>query len=239
VKNIPNLLTLTNLFCGCLAAIFLIEEQPKFVLFSLTACLLLDFLDGQAARMLRIQNRIGKQLDSLADVISFGFVPGLIFFKLISQSSVAQDVLWLPILGFVFTLSAALRLAKFNVTESDTGHFLGLPTPAATIFAAGLLWVSSLPTCASCTEAFLHAYSLIFSLLFLSAAMLSNIPMFDLKIRSLKWKGNEVRWCYLLVSSALFVWLREVGLILAIVIYIFLSLLLYSLNISPKDEIPR
>ncbi len=232
MRNIPNILTLCNLAAGCLAIVFISRDQAESGLWAMFACVIFDFLDGAVARGLRLENRIGKELDSLADVVSFGVVPGMIFFQLINDLVLGPNLLWLPHIGFLFTLAAAWRLAKYNITDHAPGYFSGLPTPAASVFAGGLYWLAMLPTCDSCGEAFLQPFGLLGGLAFISMAMISSIPMFDLKLEDRKWSGNQIRYISIIAGFGLFLWLREVGLIMTVVLYIFLSLLLYSLRPS-------
>lgn len=232
MRNIPNILTLCNLTAGCFAIIFINADQAESGLWAMFACVIFDFLDGAVARGLKLENRVGKELDSLADVVSFGVVPGLIFFQLINDLVLGPDLQWLPYIGFLFTVAAAWRLAKYNITDHAPGYFSGLPTPAASVFAAGLYWLAMLPTCDSCGESFLQPLGLLGGLAFISLAMISRIPMFDLKLENRNWSGNQIRYISIITSIILFIWLREVGLIMTVVLYIFLSLLLYSLRPS-------
>src|SRR5690606_20253282 len=162
--TIPNLLTLGNLFCGCLACITIctinFDANPSynisngisigFILLFLIGSLALDLLDGMVARAMKINSEIGVQLDSLADMVSFGLVPGLMMLILLDQFfpinnsgqlKVVFDIPWLPFLGLLITLFSALRLAKFNVDTEQTTYFKGLATPANTILIFSLFWI--------------------------------------------------------------------------------------------------
>ena len=143
--TIPNIITLCNAFFGCLAVLSIFSGQTVWLPWILGICLLADFADGLAARLLKQSSPIGKELDSLADVISFGLVPGAIYYLLLCKS-MGQEGLefdnpnsYLPALGFVMTVFSVLRLAKFNSDSRQTVHFICLNTPANTIFTLGLL----------------------------------------------------------------------------------------------------
>jgi CDP-diacylglycerol--serine O-phosphatidyltransferase len=144
--NIPNFLTLINLFSGCLAVVFLFSYHADYVIWCMLVSLVADFFDGMAARAFKSASDIGKELDSLADIVSFGVVPGAVFFYLLFNTAkvnyTAESELQMTLyagLGFVFTLFAALRLAKFNTDTRQSVDFIGLATPAATIYVVGLL----------------------------------------------------------------------------------------------------
>ncbi|MCB0663026.1 MAG: CDP-alcohol phosphatidyltransferase family protein, partial [Saprospiraceae bacterium] len=134
--TLPNLITLLNLFFGCLAAISILNGAYYLgIIFSLAGGLA-DFLDGMVARLLNVQSNIGKELDSLADMVSFGFVPGIIFYKLISLNLPwpgLSVINWYAVPAFLITMFSALRLAKFNLDNRQTESFIGMPTPAATV----------------------------------------------------------------------------------------------------------
>ena len=147
LRHLPNVLTLLNLLCGCLAILSLIFFQIKEALIFQCISLIADFFDGYLARKLKVAGPLGVQLDSLADVISFGFFPGIVVYSLlangltIDQSTTSILNQWMLIPAFMLTLSAAYRLAKFNISTDQKDHFIGLPTPACTMFFTGLLLI--------------------------------------------------------------------------------------------------
>ena len=138
MKHLPNIITLVNLLMGCFSVLALAANRAELLFYFLPIALLADFLDGLAARLLNAYSELGKQLDSLADLVSFGLVPGLIFYYMIAGS--LQVISWWGLLGFAYTIAAAMRLGKFNIDTRQTTQFLGLPTPAGAIMVLGLLY---------------------------------------------------------------------------------------------------
>lgn len=223
MKQLPNILTLGNLFCGALAAVFILEtpgflatyngqdyliSPPPPVFWAsvlVGAAAVLDFLDGFAARLLRVQSPIGKELDSLADVVTFGLVPGLILYQMLRQSWMQQpdamDVrLWSMLPALLVPCFAAYRLAKFNLDDRQQTGFLGMPTPAVGLTVASFPLVG-LYGPAWLTGALHHPWVLYLVIALLCVLMVSEIPFFSLKIKSLAFKPNVLR--YLLVVLTL------------------------------------
>ncbi|NND31286.1 MAG: CDP-diacylglycerol--serine O-phosphatidyltransferase [Saprospiraceae bacterium] len=228
IPMLPNVLTLLNLFCGCLGIVFAFTDRPIFAIGSVGLCLLFDFLDGLMARALNQQHPLGADLDSLADVVSFGVLPGVMYFQMLSGLSISESLPLLIYTGFIFTLFGAYRLARFNVVQRDSGHFTGLPIPSAAIFVSGLYLIDHSGNCESCSSAFINPPVLLLSIMLLSFLMVSSLPHFSFKIKKLSWKGLEIQWIYLVLVVVLAVLLREVAVSLAIVLYIFLSLAYFS-----------
>ena len=188
MKHIPNFITSLNLFSGCIAAYLGFSGQYGWAFFFILLSALFDFLDGFAARLLKAYSPVGKELDSLADVVSFGLTPGAMVFSVLRQSDL--HVL-LPYAAFLIPVFAALRLAKFNLDERQATSFLGLPVPANAIFWGGLLY-SYAPFFAE-EPWLLCALVLLFCIL-----MIAEVPMFSLKVKGLAWKANKVQYVYLL-----------------------------------------
>lgn len=195
-KHIPNTLTLLNLFCGSSALVALFHAQNVYVFWFIGISLIADLLDGAAARWLGVSTPMGRELDSLADLVSFGVLPAAVLYTLLAQPAAGPMTipgfsLWhLP--AFFVALCAALRLAKFNLDSRQSETFLGLPTPSTTLFAIGLLWIRHYqdPYLAPLAN---QQVALWASVAVLSLLMISEVPMFSLKIKSLRWKGNEMR----------------------------------------------
>ena len=213
IKSIPNMLTLANLFCGCVAVTYAFSGDliTAFLLIVLAA--VFDFLDGMAARLLNAHSPIGADLDSLADMVSFGVAPSAVLF--------VMGAGWF---GFVVALFSALRLAKFNVDNRQTTEFIGLPVPADALFFTSLGYIvtddaSSYIATVISTPWFLRGLAALFSLL-----MVSQIRMFSLKFKSLRLKGNAMRYCFLVVSAVLLALLGVKAVPLTIVLYILLSM---------------
>lgn len=260
-QNIPNLFTLCNLFCGCIAVVFAFEGSLVWSSYLVGVCCLFDFLDGLAARLLKVHSEIGKQLDSLADMVSFGVVPGIIMYKLLamffvmgilSDTGMTVDPLTssehtigtkmmitsffpdsfsligvsLGFTGFIITVFSAIRLAKFNLDLRQTDSFIGLPTPANTIFIASLpMLIYSESVSDSIKQIILHPCFLISVTLISSISLISPISLFALKFKNFSWEDNKIRYVFLLLSLALLIIFRLIGIPLIIVLYIVLSII--------------
>lgn len=187
-KHIPNFITMLNLFTGSVAVYFALNGNFTMSFFAILIAGLFDFLDGLAARALKAYSPMGKELDSLADVISFGLAPGFIVFSLVEQQSQLPE--WLKFVGLIIPVFSALRLAKFNIDENQTTSFIGLPTPANAIFWAGMGY--------SFSEWMIENPLLTIALtIILSGLLVSKLPMFSLKFKSLKWNQNRMQYIFL------------------------------------------
>lgn len=187
-KHIPNFITSLNLFTGCIAVYLAFKGNYPGAFIAILLAAVFDFFDGFAARMLKAYSPMGKELDSLADMVSFGLAPGAIVFSLLSSTKINE---WLPFLAFLIPVFSGLRLAKFNIDERQTSSFIGMPTPANAIFWAGLAF-SFTPFLVS-NGWILIALSLLFSYL-----LVAEIPMFALKIKDIAWKNNQVQYIFLI-----------------------------------------
>ncbi len=187
-KYIPNFLTCLNLVIGSVGIFFTLTNQKPEAFYFVIVAGLFDFLDGFAARILKVQSEIGKQLDSLSDLVSFGLLPAFFMLQWMKDST---DLYWVAIIIIVFS---ALRLAKFNTDESQSDSFKGLPTPANAIMLTSLVFVPFE----------LYEYTLISICLFSGLLLLSPIRLIALKFSSSGWKGNEARWALILGIAVLF-----------------------------------
>ncbi len=226
IKQIPNALTLLNVFCGSCALVSIqngrYTEGCLFLLVSLVA----DFFDGLAARLLNVKSEMGKELDSLADMVSFGVVPGMILYKLLKTSSLASafDHSYLPLLAFTVTAFSCYRLAKFNLDTRQTSDFIGLATPANTLFFIGLLLIKQNEV--DGLDAIVSNTTFLYALIPLSSFLLvSEIPMFSFKFKGFGWSGNEVRFVFAAIAIALLVLMREAAISLLVVVYILINVL--------------
>lgn len=234
--NIPNLFTLGNLLCGCLAIVFAFEGNLVWTAYLVGIACVLDFLDGFLARALKQYSEIGKQLDSLADMVSFGVVPGVVVFIMVSKSldlskggfDFLEHNKWVLFFPFIISLFSALRLAKFNIDTRQSDSFIGVPTPACSIFFC------SIPLIVNWTDKFsyvqypdyfflVNPYFLLGTSFIMSILLISEIPLFALKFKNYGWKGNEIRWSFLVLSILLLGTLQYVGIPLTIVLYILMS----------------
>lgn len=220
--TIPNLLTLSNLLCGSFAAVAaLVYGNLTAAFWLIAAAAVFDFFDGFAARLLRQSSPIGLQLDSLADDISFGFAPAAVLYCLYGR----MPGLWLPdteyaaLAVFVFAAFAALRLAKFNIDQTQHAEFCGLPTPAATLFCVSLGLLQEMRGQTMPRETVL-AVAVVFSLL-----MVSNIRMFALKFQGFGWRGNEIRYVFIALAAVLILLLGAYSIPVIIVVYVVVSLI--------------
>lgn len=230
--TIPNIITLCNAFFGCLAVLSIFSGQTAWLPWLIAICLLADFADGLAARLLKQSSPIGKELDSLADVISFGFVPGAIYYLLLCKSlgmeglEFSNPKSYLPALGFVITAFSALRLAKFNTDSRQTENFIGLNTPANTIFTLGLLLTVE-NNSFGLSELLLNLPLLISLIGLFSFLLVSEIPIFSFKFKGLGWKGNEIRIVFLIVSlAALIILPLGPAMMGCVILYLLSSILL-------------
>ncbi|MBV6428266.1 MAG: hypothetical protein KIPDCIKN_02792 [Haliscomenobacter sp.] len=229
-KAIPNAITLANLLAGMLAVVFLVYGQPETAVGLVLFALFADFLDGAVARWLKVNSPLGKELDSLADVVSFGVAPGVMLYGLISAGysdgvwPSALDYAALP--AFLLAPFAALRLGKFNLDERQSEAFIGLPTPASALFVCGLVLLYGNPHPAW-VAVFLHPFALYAVTAFLSALMIAEIPMFSLKMKHFGWAGNEIKYIFAGISLALLAIWRETALSAIVLLYIGLSVGLY------------
>jgi CDP-diacylglycerol--serine O-phosphatidyltransferase len=186
-KHIPNFITMLNLFTGSVAVYYAFNGNFTVSFFAILIAGLFDFLDGLAARALKAYSPMGKELDSLADVISFGLAPGVIVFSLVEQSQLPE---WLKFAGFIIPVFSALRLAKFNIDENQTTSFIGLPTPANAICWAGMGYSFS-------AWLIVNPLLTIALTIVLSGLLVSKLPMFSLKFKSLKWNQNRMQYIFL------------------------------------------
>ena len=263
-RLIPNLLTAGNLVGGIFAIIFILTGKITWAPYCIFLSAVFDFLDGFVARLLNVQSEIGKQLDSLADMVTFGVVPGLIVYKLLNGPStdsyiniITRKMFYdlevaagqpyqlvgelLPYVGFIIPVFALFRLAKFNLDTRQSDSFIGLPTPAMTLFFAvipllmlegiigqGEIEVLLIGIIAS--PIFLVVASIALSLL-----MVSEVPLFAMKFKHFKYKGNEIRFIFLTISIILLATLFLWAIPLIIILYLILSLI--NNAIKPKHEV--
>ncbi len=247
IINLPNTFTLGNLFCGCLAIPFaLYGEFVTASIFILIASVL-DFFDGMLARVFKVSGKLGKQLDSLADAVSFGVVPGIFMMKMIEWSFAREKGIditsvhsidfhfgYLPILGFLITLFSVLRLAKFNIDDRQTDEFIGLPTPGNTILVISLPLILLYTDEELFTKILLNIWFLIILTIGSSILLICELPLFSLKFKNLKWKENKYQISFLILALILILLLQFIAIPFVIVLYILLSAIR---NINAKKSI--
>ncbi len=226
-KHIPNTITCCNLISGCIATYFAFRGDFQLALLFIVIGAVFDFFDGMVARLLHVSSPIGKELDSLADDVTFGFAPSAMIFSYLSTFH-EPHVLFLPFLAFVMAAFSALRLAKFNLDERQAMGFIGLPTPANALFWGALLagggdWMASSP---------FACYAVLAGMLLSCYLLVSEIPMFALKFKHWGWSGNEVKYAFLLSSAVVLAVFQIQGIAIVIAWYIVLSVITNTLNKS-------
>ena len=205
-KHIPNTITCLNLISGCIATYFAFQSDCELALLFIVIGAVFDFFDGMSARLLHVSSPIGKELDSLADDITFGFAPSAIVFSFLSGLHI--HILLLPFLAFVMAAFSALRLAKFNLDERQAMGFIGLPTPANALF-----WGALIVGLGEQLAAMPYVEWIVLAMVFVSSYLLvSEIPMFALKFKTWGWKGTELRYAFIISSLLLLIGFAAIGL---------------------------
>lgn len=268
---IPNLITAGNLVGGVLAIIFSLTGHLEWAPYCIFISAFLDFFDGFAARLLKVQSEMGKQLDSLADMVTFGVAPGVIVYQLIKLSlwnvqeshsshaitpiikslnpdlyfQLTRDFLpsenpiitsnwyvFLPLIALIIPVMSMFRLAKFNLDTRQTNSFIGLPTPANTLFFVSipLIILQAFPTESPWQMMMVHGvllnpWFLIVSSLLMSILLVAELPLFALKFKTFGWKGNEIRYIFLTLCVVMLATLWWLAIPLIIILYILLSLI--------------
>ena len=215
-KHIPNFITCLNLFSGCIGVAFAFSGQLYAAAYCVVLSGIFDFLDGLVARALHVKSPIGKELDSLADVVSFGLVPGAVLYAMLGISWPEGD--YLPYMGFVVTVFSALRLAKFNIDERQSTDFVGLNTPMNAFYVVSLPFVA---------ETYRHiVYNPVFllvSIAFTSLLLVSNIRLFSMKLDSWSWRKNGWKFVFIILSMVLVGWFTFTAIPLVLVLYFLFS----------------
>ncbi len=226
-RHIPNLFTSLNLFSGCIATVMAFSGEYLWVVVWVIIAAIFDFSDGFSARLLKAYSPMGKELDSLADMVSFGLAPSVTVYTFLSANlyKITDNttvIEYLPYMAFLLAVFSGLRLAKFNVDKRQTESFIGLNTPANALF-----WVSfcygltyNVPSISSTL-----IYIFIVAILVFSSLMVSEIPMFSLKVKSPKFKGNEYRYFLIVFIIGLVAYIGILGIAGGILLYIALAII--------------
>lgn len=242
-KHIPNFITLLNLFCGCLAVIFAVKNQLEIAAFFVFLGIFFDFFDGLAARLLKVQSELGLQLDSLADMVTSGVVPGIVMYQLFNKALgihekvhdghswsdswhwFQNEVHFLPLFGLLVALASAYRLAKFNIDENQTSSFIGLPTPANTLLIMSFPLILAYQGSASIDAIILNKWFLV-AMTILSCYLLNaKIPLFALKFKDWSFKNNMVKYVFITICILLLIFLHFLAIPIIILLYVLLSLM--------------
>jgi CDP-diacylglycerol--serine O-phosphatidyltransferase len=230
-KHIPNLLTLGNLFCGTIATIFAVEGNFISAGLFVVVGILFDFLDGFVARLLKVSGELGKQLDSLADMVTSGVVPGVIMAKLIQNNlfdelnAFDDSFLGMPLIGLLLTLGACYRLAKFNLDTRQSDSFIGLPTPAMSLFVISLPLIQEYSDIEFVQNLIRNNYFLTVVTLLLTYVMNAEIPLFSLKFKDYSIRKNWIIYMFLISSLLLILILNYLSIPIIIILYIILSVI--------------
>jgi len=221
-NNLANAITLGNLFSGCIGAVHLLLGDYQTTAICIIISLVLDFFDGFVARALKVNSNLGTQLDSLADMISFGLIPGLTMFVALTQNNFSE-IPWYYYLGFVITLFSCLRLAIFNLDEDQKYYFKGLNTPSNTILIFGLFYAFKE------TQSFSFLFENEIYLLILSAVsswlLISPVKMIAMKFKSMKLQDNYPKLALLIGAILILIIFKTVGIPIVILYYILISIL--------------
>lgn len=242
-KHIPNLITLLNLLSGTIAVLFAVNNELVIAAYLVFLGILFDFFDGFAARILNVKGELGKQLDSLADVVTSGVVPGIVMYQLLFNAVHKQwlnslsceignwitfdeyHLHWIPFIGLLITLAAAYRLAKFNIDERQTSSFIGLPTPAAALVVLSLPLILAYSNNEFVSNLIENVWFLIGLTVVLSYLMNAEIPLFSLKFKDYSWNNNKVKFIFIALTVVLSVLLQFVAIPIVIMLYILISLI--------------
>lgn len=224
-RHIPNTVTCCNLFCGCIASVMAFQARYELAITFIIIGAVFDFFDGMLARLFKVSGPLGKELDSLADDITFGFAPSAIVFSLFKEVHCPEFLLpvadYLPYTAFLIAVFSALRLGKFNIDPRQSTSFIGMPTPANALFWGSLV-VGGHDFLISGSFNAIYLFILV---LLMSYLLVAEIPMFSLKFKSLSWSANKVSYIFLLVCIPLLVVFKLSGFAAIILWYILLSLI--------------
>ncbi len=238
-KHIPNFITLLNVFCGCVATVFAVMNRLEMAAVFVALGIFFDFFDGLAARVLDVKSELGLQLDSLADMITSGLVPGIVMFQLLamsqsggwnmdgfsfSNSGFLQFESFLPFFGFLITMASAYRLANFNLDENQVSSFIGLPTPANALFILSLPLILFYNGSEMVNDIILNPWFLVVLTLLSAFLLNSNLELFALKFKNWSFKDNALRYIFLIVSLVMIITMQFLAIPFIILFYILSSL---------------
>ena len=250
-KSIPNLFTFLNLLSGLIAVILAFSDKLVYAGFFVMLGIFFDFFDGFFARLFKVSGPLGTELDSMADLVTSGVAPGIVMFQLLLysvkgewfmalshevgnwQSYDSAEWYYLPFLGLLIPLASAYRLAKFNLDTRQTSSFIGLPTPAFSLFVVSLPMILFYSDSEFFTGMIHNRYVLIGITLIGSYLLNAEIPLFSLKFKEYSWINNKIKYIFLLISVILLITLRVVAVPLIIIIYVLLSLFENSTKKTP------
>ncbi len=228
MRHLPNLLTLTNLFCGCCALLYTVYLDPVTAAWFTLASFVCDYADGMAARALGVSSPLGKELDSLADVVSFGVVPGAMLYQLLVNCTMegpVGHVVTAALPAFILAAFSGLRLARFNLDTRQTSYFIGLSTPACTVFVLGLTLTVHNNSLGAAAELIQNPWLLYGLVALLSWLLNAEIPMFGMKIKRFDLRSNAFNLAFVGLFLLLLYLFNALAFSLIILIYIALSII--------------
>lgn len=233
-KHIPNIVTLCNLLCGTLATIFAVDGHFELTAFFVALGVFLDFFDGFFARILKVTGELGKQLDSLADMVTSGVVPGIVLFYLLGYEKQVMDEFStftaIPLIGLLVTLSACYRLANFNLDTRQSESFIGLPTPAMSLFVVSLPLIQMHSEIDFIRELIGNTYFLISISIFFSFLMNSKLHLFSLKFKNYTLRENLFKYVLIVLSVIFLITMKFLAVPIIILCYLLLSIIKNSMK---------
>ena len=243
-KYIPNTITSLNLLSGCISITLAFEGYILFAVYMIFLAAIFDFFDGMSARLLNAYSAVGKELDSLADMVSFGIAPSVIVFHMMKislfqtvdlppiENLSLSEILFL-LIPFLIAIFSGLRLAKFNVDERQTDSFIGIPTPANAIFFISVYLMSIIVKDELVFELLQNKIFLTILIISFSLLLIAEFPMFSLKLKNLSWRSNKIRYIFVVLSVILLILLHTIAIPVIIILYILLSAInnwIYNFN---------
>lgn len=228
-KHIPNLLTLGNLFCGCLGIIEILQNKSiETACYLMVLALIFDFFDGFLARLLKVSSPIGKELDSLADMVTFGALPAFIMqYLMLNYANMEVNYSYI---AFLIALFSALRLANFNIDTRQADSFIGVPTPANAILVASIGFIVVVSPVSFLNNWVAQPAFLVLLTLLLSYLLVAELPLFAFKFKHFGWLGNQIRYGFILLAVVLLLIFKVLAIPIIIFLYIFISILMFFLK---------
>lgn len=235
-KHLPNAITLLNLLSGLIALVYAFDDNLQMAFLWVCMGIFLDFWDGFAARVLKVSSPLGVQLDSLADMVTSGVVPGVAMYQMLAhiqenydQYAVTDETFYMklvPFIGFIITLGSCMRLARFNIDTRQTDSFIGLPTPANALFILSIPMITNTTSSDLIFTIFSNPYVLVFISLFSAFIMNAEIPLFSLKTKNKNLSDNKITLLFLGICALLLLFFRFEAIPVIIAFYIALSVIL-------------
>ncbi len=223
-RHVPNFITLLNLLSGCIALVFAFEENFVLAFYFVALGIFFDFFDGFFARIFKVAGPLGVQLDSLADMVTSGVVPGVVMYKMLLNTVPGHDLHpFVPYIGFLITLGSCYRLAKFNIDTRQSDSFIGLPTPANALLILSLPLVLANTDSLTMLELLVNPYVLLAVTIFSAFILNAELPLFSLKVKKFTLKENLLQIIFLALSLVLLVFFDYLGVTLTILMYVVLS----------------